>query len=226
MSLRGVGDIFCSETLGCWALTQYPVCMLKSPFNIAGVDEVGRGPLAGPVVAAAVILDPAKPIQGLLDSKLLDEPSRERLDIEIRLNALSYCIAEASVAEIDDINILHASMLAMQRAIGGLAVPPDLALIDGNRCPDALCATAAVVKGDQRVQAISAASIIAKVFRDQLMSDLHNEHPEYGFARHKGYPTPQHKRAIIDHGITDLHRRSFKPVRDAMARARADHSIA
>ena len=139
---------------------------------IAGVDEVGRGPLAGPVTAAAVILDPAKPISGLLDSKLLDEDSRERLDIEIRKRALAFCIAEATVEEIDAINILHASMLAMKRAIQGLGVQPDLALIDGNRCPDLQLPMAAIVKGDQRVQAISAASIIAKVARDRLMVEI------------------------------------------------------
>ena len=191
------------------------------PFLIAGVDEVGRGPLAGSVVAAAVILNPAKPIEGLLDSKLLTEEKREILDVEIRKHALSFCIAEASVEEIDTINILHASMLAMQRAVEGLDVTPNLALIDGNRCPDMGCASSAIVKGDQRVQSISAASIIAKVMRDRQMMDLHQIHPEYGFDSHKGYPTAQHRQAILDHGVIDLHRRTFKPVKEALARARS-----
>jgi ribonuclease HII len=191
------------------------------PLLIGGVDVVGRGPLVGSVVAAAVILDPAKRIDGLLDSKLLNEQTRELLDVEIRAHALSYCIAEASVEEIDTINILHASMLAMKRAIDGLNITPELALIDGNRCPEVTCASSAIVKGDQRVQAISAASIIAKVFRDRQMIELDKIHPEYGFASHKGYPTAQHRQAVLDHGVIDLHRRSFKPVKEAIARARS-----
>jgi len=190
--------------------------MKNEPFLIAGVDEVGRGPLAGPVVAAAVILDPARRIEGLLDSKLLDEPARNRLDVLIRRHARAFCIAEASVQEIDTINILHASLLAMQRAVAGMQFQPDLALIDGNRCPRVSCPVQAVVKGDQRVQSISAASIIAKVARDRMMTDLHQLHPEYGFARHKGYPTAQHRQAIMEHGVIELHRRSFKPVREAL----------
>lgn len=190
--------------------------MQIQPFLIAGVDEVGRGPLAGPVVAAAVILNPEKPIDGLLDSKMLNESTREVLDVEIRERALAYCIAEASVEEIDTINILHASMLAMSRAVAGLSLSPHLALIDGNRCPELDCPAQAIVKGDQRVQAISAASIIAKVSRDRLMTQLHEHYPEYGFDGHKGYPTARHRQAIIDHGVTDLHRRSFKPVREAL----------
>ena len=201
-------------------LRQYPTQMQIQPYLIAGVDEVGRGPLAGSVVAAAVILDPAYRIDGLLDSKLLNEATRERLDVEIRAHALSYCIAEASVEEIDTINILHASMLAMQRALEGLHITPDLALIDGNRCPAVSCSSVAVVKGDQRVQAISAASIIAKVSRDHAMMELHEIHPEYGFDSHKGYPTAQHRQALLDHGVIDLHRRSFKPVKEALARAK------
>ena len=177
--------------------------MHTQPYLIAGVDEVGRGPLAGSVVAAAVILNPAKRIDGLLDSKLLTEAARERLDVEIRAHALSYCIAEASVEEIDTINILHASMLAMQRAVEGLSIQPNIALIDGNRCPEIDCPSTAIVKGDQRVQAISAASIIAKVSRDRAMMDLHEQHPEYGFDSHKGYPTAQHRQAILDHGVID-----------------------
>ncbi len=195
--------------------------MQIQPFLIAGVDEVGRGPLAGPVVAAAVILDPEKPIEGLLDSKMLNETTRDRLDVEIRERALAFCIAEASVEEIDTINILHASLLAMSRAVAGLAMTPHVALIDGNRCPKLDCPAQAIVKGDQRVQAISAASIIAKVSRDRMMIELHEQYPEYGFAGHKGYPTARHRQAIIDHGVTHLHRRSFKPVRDALQAAAA-----
>lgn len=190
--------------------------MAVKTFLIAGVDEVGRGPLAGPVVAAAVILDPQRPIQGLLDSKLLDDPRRESLDQQIRSRALAYSIKEASVAEIDTINILHASMLAMQRALSDLMIEPDLALIDGNRCPACDCPSQAIVKGDQRVQAISAASIIAKVYRDRLMKHHHIAYPDYGFDGHKGYPTPQHRRALQIHGATAIHRRSFKPVRDVL----------
>ena len=190
--------------------------MQIQPFLIAGVDEVGRGPLAGPVVAAVVILDPQKPIAGLLDSKLLNEATREQLDVEIRRHALAYCIAEASVEEIDTINILHASMLAMSRAVEGLAIQPNLALIDGNRCPAVDCPSQAIVKGDQKVESISAASIIAKVARDRMMVELHEQFPLYGFAGHKGYPTAQHRKAIIEHGVTHLHRRSFKPVREAL----------
>jgi len=186
-------------------------------FTIAGVDEVGRGPLAGPVVAAAVILDPKKPITGLLDSKLLDESSRDVLDLQIRAKALAYCVAEASVEEIDTINILHASMLAMKRAVEGLTLAPDLAMIDGNRCPDLSVSMVAVVKGDQRVQAISAASIIAKVARDRMMVALDERYPQFGLAQHKGYPTPFHKQAIADFGVADIHRRSFKPVREALS---------
>jgi len=188
----------------------------KQPHLIAGVDEVGRGPLAGAVVAAAVILNPKKPIEGLLDSKLLDESKREALDKLIRRRALSYCIAEASVTEIDEINILHASMLAMKRAVAGLGMEPNLVLIDGNRCPDIPYPSQAIVKGDQHVQAISAASIIAKVYRDKQMVELHKKHPEYGFDRHKGYPTAQHRAAIMEFGVLSLHRTSFAPVRNAL----------
>ena len=190
---------------------------IQTAYFIAGVDEVGRGPLAGPVVAAAVILDPGKRIDGLLDSKLLNEATRETLDVQIRRHALSFCVAEASVTEIDTINILHASMLAMKRAIEGLDVTPDLALIDGNRCPDLDMPMSAIVKGDQRVQAISAASIIAKVARDRMMVELHEQYPQYGLAQHKGYPTAFHRQAIMEHGVAGFHRRSFKPVREALA---------
>ena len=190
--------------------------MRIEPFLIAGVDEVGRGPLAGPVVAAAVILNPGKPIPGLLDSKLLDESTREKLDVQIRRQALAFCVCEASVVEIDELNILQASMLATSRAVAGLSIKPQLALIDGNRCPAVDCPVRAVIKGDAKVQAISAASIIAKVYRDKLMTQLHEVYPQYGLARHKGYPTAQHRQAILDHGVTDVHRRSFRPVREAL----------
>lgn len=193
--------------------------MLLQPCLIAGVDEVGRGPLAGPVVASAVVLNPDKRIEGLLDSKLLDEEARNQLDRDIRRHALAFCIAQASVEEIDAINILHASMLAMKRAVEGLAIEPSLVLVDGNRYPDLSERGAAIVKGDQRVQSISAASIIAKVARDRMMVELHEQYPHYGFAQHKGYPTPQHRLALHQHGATSLHRRSFKPVREALIRA-------
>jgi len=193
-----------------------PSAKISSAHLIAGVDEVGRGPLAGAVVAAAVILDPRKPIDGLLDSKLLDEEKRQELDQLIRKNALTFCIAEASVDEIDRLNILHASMLAMQRAVQGLKTEPKLVLVDGNRVPDLPYPSQAIVKGDQRVQAISAASIIAKVFRDRQMVELHQQYPEFGFDRHKGYPTPQHRAAIMQFGVTALHRQSFAPVKRAL----------
>lgn len=183
---------------------------------IAGVDEVGRGPLAGSVAAAAVILDPKKPIVGLLDSKMLNDTKREALDKLIRAQALAFCIAEASVEEIDELNILHASMLAMKRAVEGLGIAPHLVLIDGNRCPDIAYPAQAIVKGDQHVQSISAASIIAKVYRDRQMVELHQKHPEFGFDRHKGYPTAQHRAAIMQFGVTPLHRQSFAPVRNAL----------
>ena len=189
---------------------------VQQPYLIAGVDEVGRGPLAGSVVAAAVVLDPDKPIKGLLDSKLLTPERREALDEFIQRRALCFSICEASVAEIDQLNILHASMLAMRRAIESLALEPQLVLIDGNRCPEIDYPCQAIVKGDLHVQAISAASIIAKVYRDRQMVELHKIHPEYGFNRHKGYPTAQHRAAIMEHGVLPLHRTSFAPVRNAL----------
>lgn len=185
---------------------------------VAGVDEAGRGPLAGPVVAAAVVLDPAKPIEGLADSKKLTARRREVLADAIRESALAWAVAEASVAEIDELNILHASMLAMRRALEALAPRPEHALIDGNRCPTELsCSAEAVVGGDARVQAISAASILAKVIRDETMLRLHEEYPEYEFARHKGYPTAAHLAALGRHGPSACHRLSFAPVRRARA---------
>lgn len=179
---------------------------------IAGVDEVGRGPLAGPVVAAAVILDPANPIQGLADSKAISEKRREALNIEIRQKALCWVIARAEVDEIDELNILHASMLAMQRAVELLAIPADHALVDGNRCPTLPCSAEAIVKGDQSEPCISAASIIAKVERDHEMVELDAIYPGYGFASHKGYPTKLHMQALAEHGVTPVHRYSFGPV--------------
>lgn len=180
---------------------------------VAGVDEAGRGPLAGPVVAAAVILDPARPIVGLNDSKKLSEAARERLAVEIREKALAWAVAEASAVEIDRINILQATFLAMRRAVDGLAVAPERAQIDGNKVPPGLpCAGEAVVKGDGKVAAIAAASILAKTHRDALMRELAQIHPEYGFERHMGYPTPAHFAALQAHGPCPAHRRSFAPV--------------
>lgn len=179
---------------------------------IAGVDEVGRGPLAGPVVAAAVILDPERPIEGLADSKKLSEVKRNKLDIEIREKALSWSLGRAEIEEIDDINILHASLLAMRRAVEGLSIKPKHAQIDGNRCPELTCTSEAIIKGDQKIACISAASIIAKVARDSEMLEMDVKYPGYGFASHKGYPTKVHMQALQDLGITPIHRRSFSPV--------------
>ena len=181
---------------------------------VAGVDEAGRGPLAGPVVAAAVILDDLQPIAGLADSKRLGPVTRERLFDEIRAKALACCIAEASVDEIDRLNILQATLLAMQRAVQGLRLPPRRVLVDGNRVPVLPMPAQAVVKGDATVAAISAASILAKVHRDRLCLALDAAHPQYGFALHKGYPTPEHLAALRAHGASPVHRRSFAPVRE------------
>ncbi|RZI83664.1 MAG: ribonuclease HII [Rubrivivax sp.] len=186
------------------------------PALMAGVDEAGRGPLAGPVVAAAVILDDQQPIKGLADSKKLTPRQRERLYDEIRAKALCCCIAEATVEEIDRLNILHATMLAMKRAVEGLRLKPGLVLVDGNRIPTLKVPAEAIVKGDDKVQAISAASILAKVHRDRLCVLLHEVHPQYGFDEHKGYPTPEHLAALQKHGVIDAHRRSFAPVRAAL----------
>jgi len=182
---------------------------------VAGVDEVGRGPLCGAVVTAAVILDPGKPILGLNDSKKLSLTRREALFDEIQEKALAWCVARAEVAEIDRLNILHATMLAMQRAVEGLQVQPRLALIDGNRCPKLAVPSAPVVKGDSQVPAIAAASILAKVSRDREMQALDVLYPGYGLAGHKGYPTAEHLDALRRLGPTPIHRRSFAPVREA-----------
>lgn len=180
---------------------------------IAGVDEVGRGPLCGDVVTAAVILDPNKPIKGLTDSKKLSEKKREQLFDIIKENALAWCIARASVEEIDKLNILHATMLAMQRAVDGLPIKPNFVLVDGNRCPKFGIQTQAVVKGDLLVAEISAASILAKVTRDREMVELDKLYPQYGLAKHKGYPTKAHLIAIEAHGINHLYRKSFAPIK-------------
>jgi ribonuclease HII len=182
------------------------------PGLVAGVDEAGRGPLAGPVVAAAVILDELRPIKGLADSKVLSPARRERLYDEIQDKALCCCVGEASVQEIDQVNILQATMLAMQRAVVGLRLKPVKVLIDGNRLPTLDVLAEAVVGGDARVQAISAASIIAKVHRDRLCLQMHERWPHYGFDTHKGYGTEAHIRALREHGACDAHRRSFAPV--------------
>ena len=179
---------------------------------VCGVDEAGRGPLAGPVVAAAVILDPQHPIPGLNDSKKLSAKRREALAVEIRAKALAWSVAEASVEEIDSINILQASLLAMRRAVEGLAIRPEKAAIDGNRCPQLDCPTEAIVGGDGKVASIAAASILAKTVRDAGMLLLHADYPMYGFDRHMGYPTAFHLQALRLHGASPVHRRSYAPV--------------
>lgn len=186
---------------------------IDAPGLVAGVDEAGRGPLAGPVVAAAVILDELHPIKGLADSKQISPRRRERLFDEIRAKALCCCIAQASAQEIDALNILGATLLAMQRAVQGLRLRPHKALVDGNRLPALAMPAAAIVKGDARVAAISAASILAKVHRDGLCAQMHEQHPQYGFDTHKGYPTAAHLAALRVHGACPLHRRSYAPVR-------------
>lgn len=185
---------------------------------VAGVDEAGRGPLAGPVVAAAVILDDMQRIKGLNDSKQLTALQRERLFDEIRAKALAFCVAEASVAEIDTLNILHATMLAMKRAVEGLRLPPRKVLVDGNRLPQIRIRAEAIVGGDALVASISAASILAKVTRDRLCVEHEQRWPQYGFATHKGYGTAAHLVALGEHGPCDWHRRSFEPVRLAALR--------
>lgn len=180
---------------------------------LCGVDEVGRGPLVGAVVTAAVILDPNNPIHGLADSKKLSEKKRELLATEIKAKALCWALGRAEPSEIDELNILHATMLAMQRAVTALAIQPEWVMIDGNRCPALPMPATAVVKGDALVPEISAASILAKVARDEEMALLHQRYPQFGFAGHKGYPTAAHLAAIQQHGILAEHRRSFKPVR-------------
>jgi len=186
--------------------------------GVAGVDEVGRGPLAGPVIAAAVILDPGRPIEGLADSKVLTPARRTRLCSEIQQRAAYWAIGRAEVEEIDRLNILQASLLAMRRAVLALQVLPERALVDGNRCPELPCPAEAVVKGDARVPAIAAASILAKVIRDREMCELDRLYPAYGFASHKGYPSRRHLAALSEHGVSPVHRRSFAPVRARLDR--------
>lgn len=180
---------------------------------ICGVDEAGRGPLAGPVYAAAVILDPARPIEGLNDSKKLSEKKRDALAPLIKQQALAWAVAEASVAEIDELNILRATLLAMKRAVEALQITPQEVLVDGLYCPDTGLASRAIVKGDSSVAEIAAASILAKTERDAVMLALHERHPQYGFDGHKGYPTAAHLAALRQHGVSCEHRRSFGPVR-------------
>ena len=183
-----------------------------APGFIAGVDEAGRGPLAGPVIAAAVILDETSPIDGLADSKVLSAGRREELAVQIREHALCWALGRAEVDEIDRLNILRASLLAMQRAVAALSRPPVLVLVDGNQAPELVCQVQTVVRGDATVPAISAASILAKVARDTEMCELDALYPGYGFARHKGYPTAAHLDALEKQGISAIHRRSFAPV--------------
>lgn len=183
---------------------------------VCGVDEAGRGPIAGPVFAAAVILDPLHPIEGLRDSKKLSELRRRHLAVLIRQEAIAWSIAECSIAEIDELNILHATMLAMKRAVESLSVSPSLALIDGNRCPVLSVRSEAIVGGDDKVEAISAASILAKTARDATLMQLHEQYPQYGFDRHKGYPTALHLERLREHGVSPVHRRSYAPVRALM----------
>jgi ribonuclease HII len=195
----------------------YPGLKGVMPFTVddivCGVDEAGRGPLAGPVFAAAVILDPARPIEGLRDSKKLTEARRNELAPLIREHALAWAVAECSHQEIDAINILQATMLAMRRAVDALSTMPTLALIDGNRCPVMLVRSVAIVEGDDKVLAISAASILAKTARDAALVELHAQYPEYGFDQHKGYGTAMHLERLRLHGASPVHRRSFAPVR-------------
>ncbi len=190
--------------------------ILYSGILICGVDEAGRGPLAGPVYAAAVILDDSRPIAGLADSKKLSASKRNHLACEIRLHAVAWAIATASAAEIDEINILQASLLAMKRAIEALSLRPQEVLVDGLYCPDTGIASRAIVRGDSSVAAISAASILAKTARDEAMLLLHDKYPQYGFDAHKGYPTAAHLKALKLHGISPEHRKSFRPVRELL----------
>jgi len=207
-----------------WTAMESPGADLLQAFDartlltlrVAGVDEAGRGPLAGPVYAAAVILDPARPVEGLNDSKMLSERARDELAPLIRERALAWCVASVGVAEIDTLNILNATMLAMRRAVEGLRLAPDLVQVDGNRAPALACRVQTVIGGDAQVQVISAASILAKTERDAELIRLHACYPAYGFDRHKGYGTPDHLRCLLEHGPCPEHRRSFEPVRRAL----------
>jgi ribonuclease HII len=190
-------------------------------FNITGVDEAGRGPLAGPVLAAAVILNPMRPIEGLADSKILSEPKRNSLSIIIKEVALSWSVAQATVEEIEELNILQATLLAMQRAINNLHIQPDEALIDGNCLPDVPIPARAIVRGDSKVKAISAASILAKVERDKIMCDYYKKYPDFSFHLHKGYGTKQHLAEIEQFGFLDIHRKTFNPVKSIIIQLEA-----
>lgn len=183
---------------------------------VAGVDEAGRGPLAGPVIAAAVILDPTQPLDGLRDSKKMTDRQRELAFESLHRHAIAIGVGQADSREIDELNILHATMLAMRRAVEALTCRPDSVLVDGNRCPELLVPVDAIIGGDGTVPSISAASIIAKVTRDRIMLELHERYPVYGFDRHKGYPTKAHRLALSLHGPMAEHRRSFAPVRDCL----------
>jgi ribonuclease HII len=189
--------------------------MPRAPL-VCGVDEAGRGPLAGPVFAACVVLDPRRPIRGLADSKTLAAERREELAVRIRERALAWTVASSTVEEIDELNILQASLLAMRRAVGSLTVQPEEVVIDGNQCPTLPFPVRSVVRGDASVRAISAASILAKVARDRFMIGLHEQRPEYGFDRHKGYATVDHLQALRAHGVSEFHRRTFAPVRELL----------
>jgi len=193
--------------------------LIDQQLMYCGVDEAGAGPLCGDVVAAAVILDPNNPIDELNDSKKLSEKKREALFPIIKEKALSYCIARATPEEIDDINILNARMLAMSRAVKGLDVPPEYVLVDGNRLPELDQPASAIIKGDALVAAISAASVLAKVQRDHEMIELDKQYPQYGLAKHKGYPTKAHMEALEEHGVADIYRKSYKPVKALLSEA-------
>jgi len=201
-------------------MDDYLLIKTTQNFLVAGVDEAGRGPLAGPVVAAAVILNPLRPIVGLADSKILSERKRDSLSVTIKEVALSWSVGVASVEEIDKFNILQATLLAMQRAVYGLAVQPDEVLIDGNRLPDLLIPAQAIVKGDSKVKVISAASIVAKVERDSIMADYHNKYPDFSFHLHKGYGTKQHLMEIKQFGFLPIHRKTFNPVKTMILQQR------
>ena len=192
--------------------------LIYSPATVCGIDEAGRGPLAGSVVAAAVILDPARPIAGLNDSKKLSAKKRDFLADEIRQHAIAWAVAEASVEEIDQINILQATLLAMRRAVDKLMVRPESALVDGNKCPRLEIPVEAIIQGDGSIASIAAASILAKTTRDAQMLVLHECYPQYGFDRHMGYPTAAHFATLQAHGVSPIHRRSFKPVAELLER--------
>lgn len=194
--------------------------LLESERLLAGVDEAGRGPWVGPVVAAAVILDPSRPIAGLADSKKLTEKKRDQLEIEIKACARAYCVQEASIEEIDALNILQATLLAMRRAVLGLSIKPQVVLVDGNRLPQLPMRAHALVGGDDYVSAIQAASILAKVHRDRWCHALDKEFPGYGFAAHKGYGTAKHQQALLELGVTPWHRKTFAPVAKILAQSK------